>query len=187
MDSVSGPPKTEAGPSGEPASFSHPIFMAVGYCFRRLCLAPPEFIPWQRASGSVGPLTHPLMLQLVKTRREAPYQSLGRRRVAAPRAHTESLIEPRAESGAPLIRGTAALFALWGLVVVKASPGIGFGSGRWRAGWRWGGALTSRAEDPFCEVPLCLPEPPRVQPRTGLTPLLMRSSALAALAPGSSL
>lgn len=58
-----------------------------------LFLPLPEFIPWQRASGSVGPLMHPPMLLLVKTRREAPYQFPGRHRVVVPRAHTESLID----------------------------------------------------------------------------------------------
>lgn len=83
MDSVSGHRKTEAGLLGEPASFSHPLFMAVEHCFRRLCCSPPEFIPWQRASGSVGPLTHPLMLQLVKTEERhliSPRADAGRRR-----------------------------------------------------------------------------------------------------------
>lgn len=85
-----------------------------------------------------GPLTYPLRLLLVKTLREAPYQSPGRRGVVALCAHTEPLIEPLVESGSPLIRSTASLFAMIGLVVMRASRCDWLGKGRWRAGWRWG-------------------------------------------------
>ena len=68
-------------------------FVARGYCFGLLCSSPPEFIPWQHASGSVGPLTRPLLLLLVKTGQEAPYQFSGRRTVVAPPARTELLID----------------------------------------------------------------------------------------------
>ena len=77
---------------GVPASFSRPVFIALGFCFG-LCSSTPEFIPWQRASGPVGPLAWLPKLLLVKTQREAPYQFPGRRRVVAPCARTESLID----------------------------------------------------------------------------------------------
>lgn len=191
MDSVSGHPKTEAGLLGESASFSHPVFTAVGHCFRRLCFSPPEFIPWQRASGSVGPLTHPLMPQLVKTRGEAPYQSPGRRRTrrrtAAPCARTESLIEPLAAAHG--IRCTSNKehcrpVCCDGAGCDEASP----------CDWLWEWQLESWVEvgqgthqqsrGSRCEARLCLPEPSGVQPRTGMMPLLMLNSGLASLAPG---
>ena len=61
---------------------------------------------------------HPPVLLLVKTQREAPYQFPGRRRVVAPRACTESLIDATRNQHAPLIKSTArdepALLYIWG-------------------------------------------------------------------------
>ena len=57
-----------------------------GILFLSSLFLPPEFIPWQHASGLVGAPMHPPVLLLVKTQREAPYQFPGRRRVVAPRA-----------------------------------------------------------------------------------------------------
>lgn len=94
---LSGPAKSEAGIFGVPASRSRPIFVPLGYCFGLLCSLPPppppEFIPWQRASGLVGPLTHPPMALLVKTRGEVPYQFPGRCGVVALCARAELLID----------------------------------------------------------------------------------------------
>lgn len=64
---LSGHLKMEAGLlGGVPASFTHLTVITLGYCFCLLCASPPEFIPWQHASGS-GALMHLPMLLLVKT------------------------------------------------------------------------------------------------------------------------
>ena len=78
-----------------------------GILFLSSLFLPPEFIPWQHASGLVGAPMHPPVLLLVKTQREAPYQFPGRRRVVAPRACTESLIDATRNQHAPLIKSTA--------------------------------------------------------------------------------
>ena len=78
-----------------------------GILFLSSLFLPPEFIPWQHASGSVGALMHPPVLLLVRTQREAPYQFSGRRRVVAPSALTESLIDATWNQHSPLIKSTA--------------------------------------------------------------------------------